>query len=637
MCGIAGFWEFNKGSISSGNPRKLIINMLDSVKHRGPDGFGLSFYGYEKEIQIEEKRNNYYQSDTFVVLGHCRLSIIDLSDEAFQPMRDNYNSIEIVFNGEIYNYIELREELKSIYNFHTSSDTEVLIAAYKVWGSDMLPKLDGMFAIVIWDNEKKTLFCARDSMNIKPFYYNISPKGFIFGSEPKVVLEGLRTFGTLDKAHTSEFIISGISDVDDGTFYNEVKQLRGGHFFLITENNKAVSPLPFWAPPTINPDKISQDKISVEFYGILIEVMKRQVRSDVPIGLSLSGGLDSGSIAVLAGELMKENNNTYNALTFSSFNFDDDESHLAKSISEKSGLIWHQIIPSEESIEADLKDMIIKNGEPFTSLSMFAQYKVMQKASELGLKVILDGQGGDELYLGYPRLAQKAVFSYFYNCQLFKFWHEWNALKKNAGISKLKSLLYHIYFNSPRIAKYRNIKRASKFTSKIFLLNARVDVMNDLYKSKNIYEYQLDDLNKYCLPRLLRYADRNSMAFSIESRVPHLSNLIRDFVLSLPLKHRIKDGWTKFTLRKIMSGKLNDDVLWNTNKKGFNVPQSYWISLLESPLISWINEVNDGGIFNKKEIIKALKNDKRKGDFTLWRTISVISWMLHSKVAINND
>jgi asparagine synthase (glutamine-hydrolysing) len=247
-------------------------------------------------------------------------------------------------------------------------------------------------------------------MNIKPFYYSISEKGFIFGSEPKVVLTGLDTNGTVDKAHTAEFLIAGLSDADEGTFYNEVKQLRGGHYFIVSENQRTVKPLPFWEAPSIDTQTTSQSEWSTLYYRIIREGIKRQLRSDVPVGTSLSGGIDSGVIATIAGELLHGEANKYNTLTFSFPDFADDESEMAKLIADKSGMKWHQVTPSVNTLVSDFKNMMLTMGEPFSSLSMFAQYKIMQKASELGLKVILDGQGGDELYLGYSRVAQNAMF-----------------------------------------------------------------------------------------------------------------------------------------------------------------------------------------------------------------------------------
>ena len=471
-------------------------------------------------------------------------------------------------------------------------------------------------------------------MNIKPFYYNISEKGFIFGSEPKVVLTGLDTNGTVDKAHTAEFLIAGLSDADEGTFYNEVKQLRGGHYFIVSENQRTVNPIPFWKAPNIDTQTTSQSEWSTRYYKTIKEAIKRQLRSDVPVGTSLSGGIDSSVIATIAGELLQGGANRYNTLTFSFPDFADDESEMAKLIADKTGMKWHQVTPSMNTLASEFENMMMTMGEPFSSLSMFAQYKIMQKASELGLKVMLDGQGGDELYLGYPRVAQNAMFGYLKKGQFKKFWLEWNGLAKNASISKSKTLAFQLFFNSPTLAINRNIKRVSAYASKKILKYGRKEILFDLYSPKHVFEKQLDELNKYCLPRLLRFADRNSMAFSIESRVPHLSNLTRDFALSLPIENRVYKGWTKYTVRKAMQGKIPDEILWCNVKRGFDIPQGYWIGLLEKQLIRWVNEVEDNEIFNKQAIIESLKDKNKREDFALWRVLSVIAWMVNSKVSL---
>jgi asparagine synthase (glutamine-hydrolysing) len=314
-------------------------------------------------------------------------------------------SLIIVFNGEIYNYIELKAILKSDYTFHTSSDTEVLLAAYQKWGVDMLSKLDGMFGFAIYDKNNRTIFAARDAVGIKPFYYSKTDKEFFFGSETKVVLKGLNERGYLDFEHTSEFFVLGVSDHDDGTFIKQVKQLKGGHYLKLNIDNGDILIKQYWTSKR----ELREARVDDfdEYLKVATQAISRQLRSDVPLGSSLSGGIDSSTIVTLAGKILGSSAKNYKALTFTFPDFEDDESDYATMVAKNSGIEWFEVIPSMESLSTDLQNMVINMGEPFSTLSMFAQYKVMEKASQLGLKVMLDGQGGDELYLGYERMAQR--------------------------------------------------------------------------------------------------------------------------------------------------------------------------------------------------------------------------------------
>lgn len=569
MCGIAGYIEFSKDSICNGKPYTLLNNMIDVINHRGPDDFGMSFHGYDISEDISEPaRVSLYPEDRLAfAFGHRRLSIIDLSENGRQPMTNKDKSIEINFNGEVYNYIELREELSAERQFLTETDTEVIIASYEKWGPDMLGKLDGMFAFTLYDKNAKKILCARDPVGIKPFYYNYSKKGFVFGSEPKAVLAGLGIKGSIDPVRTSEFLIMGVTDFDEGTFYSEVSQLPGGCYLEVDISGKMKGPVKYWIPPHNNFEG-NHDYVKEMKENIFTSV-KRQLRADVCVGTSLSGGIDSGAIVSTAGEILKGGSGNYNTLTFSYPGFEDDESRYAFSIAEHSGMRWNPVIPAEESLSTDLKRMIMAMGEPFSTLSMFAQYKVMEKASFMSIKVMLDGQGGDEVYLGYPRVAQRVILEYIKKLKLSSFFHEWIGLKKHASISLSRSLFGNIFFRSPSVAVNRNINRLKSFVSEELLRQYRESVAKDVYSKGDIFTTQNAELTKYCLPRLLRYTDRNSMAFSVESRVPHLSKIMLDYALRLPLDWRVRNGWTKFSVRKAMIGKLPDEILWSNQKKDF--------------------------------------------------------------------
>jgi asparagine synthase (glutamine-hydrolysing) len=620
MCGISGIISFSSNR-QSDLPR-IVKQMNDTLVHRGPDDWGIytNVPGtYESKIEFAA-----HQHLPAFALGHRRLSILDLSPAGRQPMVNNECESAIIFNGEIYNYIELREELSAWYTFSTSTDTEVLLKAYHRWGDQMFTKLDGMYAVVILDWKKSNLIAARDTIGIKPFYYAYQDQTFIFGSEPKAVLNGLGTSGHLDWEHASEFLALGIMDHDEGTFFREVKQLEGGHFLKLNLKDGSIKKVEYRKRPEVRNG--FETSVSDLYRDVARMAINRQLRSDVPLGSSLSGGIDSSTIVSLAGQLLGSNAPNYKTLTFSFPGFKNDEADLAKMVAGNAGMEWYSVIPSLDTLEEDLEKMTINMGEPFSTLSMFAQYKVMESARQMGITVMLDGQGGDEVYLGYPRIAQRAMFHHLGKGNVATFFKEWNGLERNLSIRKLNSLLGNAYFNSKKIALTRRLQRLTPYVKKELLNAYRTEVADDVYASKNIYDKQWDELVKYCLPRLLKFADRNSMAFSVEQRVPHLAQPILDFALQLPVEYRVNNGWTKYNVRKAMSGIIPDRILWDNVKRGFDIPQGLWVERLSKKIENWVGALPDDTPLFKDKIIKDLKGPG-KGEHYYWNVISLANFI----------
>ncbi len=630
MCGIAGFWEFSTTRRIEDRVNR-VEQMLTTLSHRGPDDRGIAVFGGSSNIlHNKSAKIDYQESDFHLVLGHNRLSIIDLSYKGHQPMKTVDKKFTITFNGEIYNYKELRKDLSTQYVFNSESDTEVLLAMYSVYGTEMLNKLDGMFAFAIWDNEKRSLFCARDPMGIKPFYYLSNQLEFIFGSEPKAIQRGLGICGKYDHSRIADFLLVGISDYDDRTSFEGIKQLQPGHSMMITANQSTIRQNKYWDPPKIN--HYTKDWPG-GYKGIAYNSIKRQLRSDVTIGSSLSGGIDSAVIVRMVSEILGSGSSQYNTLTFSFPEFKDDESVLAKQIADSTDVKWHCVTPQMDGIVSDLETMITSMGEPFTTLSMFAHYKVMEKAHQLGIKVMLDGQGGDEVYLGYPRVAQRVLAEYLLTGNILAVSRELRGFQRNGNSSALHSLATNLYFNSKSIALNKNMRILKKYVDLDFLLLYNKELMDDYYGYKDIYSKQLDELTKYCLPRLLRYGDRNSMHFSVEARVPHLSVDILEYCLSAPFPERVYNGWTKYIVRRALSDKLPEEIIWNPVKRGFGIPQEYWVGALADHLKIWINDLPNDTPFKKDRLLTEIESPNR-GSKYLWRVLSVISLMILLKVKI---
>lgn len=636
MCGIAGYLDADSGSwVSSSSPRERLNAMLLTLKHRGPDDWGVMFAGLSPGWKPDDGAHvvEHNSPSARLALGHRRLSILDLSEAGRQPMFSRDGTIAIVLNGEIYNYIELRDELAAEATFRTKTDTEVLIEAYRRWGVGMLGRLDGMFAFALWDAPRNTLICARDPFGIKPFYYSIFGRKFVFASEPRAVLAGLETRGQMDASRTAEFLVFGVSDHDEGTFYQEVRQLRGGHWIEVRGDGRISEPRVFWDPPEASEACVSQTDVPERVRQQIDRAVDRQLRSDVPVGGCLSGGIDSGSIIASVSRNLGSRAGQFRALTLSSDGFVGDESGLAALTAETVGVRWVRVEPELNDIAGDLESMVRAMGEPFSTLSMLGQYKLMERAGHEGLKVMLDGQGGDEVFLGYPRVAQRAIRDHLQHGRLTVAWREWLALKKNASISLTRSLVGNVFFSSPRLARFRNSVRVRRLVTPELIERARIAVAEDLFRNDNTTGVQVRELTRYVLPQLLRYEDRNSMAFGLEARVPMLSVDLVALAMRLPLRWKVRNGWTKFALRMAMRGRLPDAVLWNKRKRGFEVPQDRWSAAALPTVRGWLAELPANCPVNGAKIAE-LVGESRGNAHWLSRCLSVALWMRFSEVRV---
>jgi asparagine synthase (glutamine-hydrolysing) len=604
--------------------------MMDSLIHRGPDDWGtltnvkMNYHPRLNDLFVETKEMAEFS------LGHRRLSIIDLTDAGRQPMYFQKEGVAITFNGLIYNYIELKDELTGKYLFKTVTDTEVLLMAYREWGISMLDKLDGMFAFAIIDFKKNICFAARDHFGIKPLYYSyLADKYFLFASEPKSVLRGIETNGSLNWKQASDHLVLGIMDHNEGTFFKEVKQLMPGHYLSLDLKESSISVTRYWNPP-VNSSNISYDPPKT-YKEIALNAISRQLRADVPIGYSLSGGIDSSTIVTLAGTILEDRSFQHNTLTFSFPGFANDESERARAIARNAGMQWQSVIPSMDTISKDIEEMTINMGEPYSTLSMFAQFKVMQEAKKMGLTVMLDGQGGDEVYLGYSRMLQKVMLHYLYKGNLRKFWTEWKGLERNSSLSLFRSMIGNIYYNFEKVTTTRRKYRFRSLISKDLLTAYDKEVAEDRFAAKTIFEKQNDEITKYCLPRLLRFADRNSMIFGIEQRVPHLSRPLAEFVLGLPLEWRVNNGWSKYIVRESMSGLIPDYILWDNIKRGFDVPQEFWIDKLSGLITEWIESMPSDVPIDLENLKNTIKGPHR-GEYFIWSVISLVAFIHYSRI-----
>lgn len=616
MCGISGFnWKDSN----------LINKMNNLLEHRGPDDQGTYL-------------------DENISLGHTRLSIIDLTKKGHQPMFNDDKTLLIVYNGEIYNYKELRVELKKKgYSFFSESDTEVLLKLYQEWNEKCLSKLNGMFAFCIYDIKKQKLFMARDRFGIKPLYYYLKNGKIIFASEIKAILGHEIERRPNDKL-IYDYLMFNIVDHTTETFFDKIMKLPKGHYGIYNLKNKELNVISYYdLKKNCHQEDISDYNEAIQKFRQLFEdSVKLRLRSDVPVGSCLSGGLDSSSIVSIMNEFV----NNKNISTFSAVypGFDKDESYYIDKHIEKTRIKNKKINPTANDLVADIEDFIFYQEEPTRSTSQYSQYCVMKLASKNNFKVLLDGQGSDEMLAGYHYFYGNYFFDLLKKIQFFTLINELKYYKKNIksyiGITSLGFLLLpknlkEIYFciRSPFINhEFQKIWRKKS--------NYITDIIDGKGLKHALYSHML-----YKLEELLKWEDRNSMAFSVETRVPFLDHNLVEFTLSLPSRFIIKSGRNKAILRDAMEKQLDKEILNRTDKIGFETPEDKW--LREEPVEGFVNEIINSKSFENRKYfdVERIRRDfelhllmKKNIGMKIWQCIFLELWLRQfiDKVDVNN-
>jgi len=556
MCGIAGI-------VARRNVLDLehaIAEMIYRVRHRGPDDEGCYVAGR-------------------VALGHRRLSIIDLSSSGHQPMTSPDGRYVITFNGEIYNYLELKPELQAGgFQFRSNTDTEVIIAAFAAWGVDCLSRFNGMWSFAIFDTESGTIFAARDRFGVKPFYYTLNETCFAFGSEIRQLLPLLPSVGA-NPAVVSDFLLTGVAVPSTETFFNGVSSLCAGHYLLYdTETGRCVIRRYYSLSERLNgiDDRPALDAIQ-NFRSAFDDSVRLRLRSDVRVGTCLSGGLDSSSVALVAEPMYGNNlNHPFSAITAISEDPRNNEEAYAEKVVKAGSLHWIKVRPGYEDFCGLLPHVIKDQEEPFSTPSICMQAFVMRAAKDNGIVVLLDGQGGDETLLGYDR---------YYSAHYAALWREGgargvlqglrHATKSNANMQLGRSTAYLLLGLVPAIRYLYYLKRSSYLRS----YPPQPEWMSCLARAcLDVRSLQILEVESTSLPALLRYEDKNSMAYSVEARLPFLDYRLVELCISLAPSLKIQDGWTKWVLRKAMSDVLPHDIAWRRNKIGFAAPDDLWLA-----------------------------------------------------------
>lgn len=625
MCGIlGGAWRQSEVS------EHMLLNALSTLKTRGPNdqGFERFFPGEGCET----------------VLGHTRLSILDTSNAGHQPMYSTDKKNLIVFNGEIYNFKELREELSQYgHGFKSESDTEVLLTAWLHWGAACLPRLKGMFAFVVYDIEAGLLTCVRDPFGIKPFYYTSEHQNFLFASELPTLKKLKRENVALNLQRAYDYLVHGDYDSKESTFVEDIYQLMPGHLIEVEVKTGSISsPRRWWSPKVEQSSTLSFAEAADELRERFLQNIKLHLRSDVPLGAALSGGVDSSAVVCAMRKIEPEADiNTFSYIAKDSALSEEPWVDLVNS---HVNAISHKVVATPHDLAMDLDDMIRAQGEPFGSTSIYAQYRVFELAREHGVTVTLDGQGADELLAGYHGYPGKRIKSLFEQGQYFKainFVREWSKWPDRDVKNCLKASIAEC-IDGPL---YDMLRRGNGMRTHPEWINANIlreqGVFIGYPRQKSPYDIQgrrlaselAFSLTHRGLSSLLRHGDRNSMRFSVESRVPFLTPDMADFLLSLPEEYLISPkGETKSVFRAAMRDIVPDAVLDRRDKIGFSTPEQVWLTHLADQIRDWLKIDLGLPFLNQQLIIKEFDNiiaGRAPFSWQVWRWINFARWYQH--------
>jgi len=610
MCGICGIFDKH---ITKDDRQIIIDKMLLRQRHRGPDG-SYSWHGSDG-----------------ICFGHNRLKIIDLSDQANQPMlKDN---LVISFNGEIYNYIEIRDELhKKGHAFSTSSDTEVILAAYKEWGAKCVYHFVGMWAFAIWDTDKRTLFCSRDRFGIKPFYYILDSDRFYFASECKTLKETPLYINKLNKEQFRRSITMLWVTYNNETFYECIKSLPAATNLTIKDGQFVFEK--YW---DLKRDKTiagSEEEKKAEFYKMFEESISIHMRSDVNVGGCLSGGLDSSAIA----SMICKNHPDVNFKTFSIYYEGDknvDERFFIREVVNKyKNITPVYYTPADDVIEEAFEEALYYADVPFTDSSYLSQYFLMKLAAGNDVRVLIDGQGADEYLAGYMYSFYRLIAEYIKKFQISKAIHLISKQSKRQDFGFEKEMMLILKSLFTLINSEQSIYTAEYNSSRKKIFNDGIDsdALFDLpgINHDKFHTFLYNLIFNTSLPSLLHYVDRNSMTFSIESRVPFLDHRLVEYVFALPFEDKINiEAETKAIMRHSLNSILPEAVTNRKDKKGFVTPgHTQW---LRGPLKKILDiDYERTPCYNKVKIEKLiesfLKGDDSNGKI-LWKVATANYWL----------
>jgi asparagine synthase (glutamine-hydrolysing) len=630
VCGVLGLFE----TTSEPAYKVLVANTLKTLRHRGPDDFGVE---------------NYTTPGGALHLGHTRLSIIDLTAAGHQPMTSSDGRLTIVFNGELYNYRELRGELRGLGHFFRSqSDTEVLLACWSQWGEACLGRLRGMFAFAIYDGRLHTLTGVRDAFGIKPLYFSSGSRHFAFASETDALRRLMPSKPALNWQAAYNYLALGKYDAGADTFFDGVEQLQPGHLFSLSLNEPGNSPLirRWWSPSIEERTDMSLEDAADHLREMFLASVKMHLRSDVPLAAALSGGIDSSAIVCAMRHLEPETP----ILTFSyvSSGSEFDEESWADLVTENVEATPHKVRFTSVELERDIDDLLLTQGEPFGGTSIYAQYRVYKHAQEHGVKVMLDGQGADELfagYQGYPAARLASMFSKRDLASFMRFSRGWPRYPGRSNMEYLRQLGFALAPNSLLASGMSLVGRSTTppWIRSQLLRDRGVRIgptpksLAPIQPGRHLADTLRSAMTGGGLAPLLRHGDRNSMRWSVESRVPFLTQDIAEFALSLPEHYLVsQDGETKNVLRRAMRGIVPKAVLARRDKIGFRTAETALLRDLGDTVFDWIDAGKDlpfiDTLLCHAHVRRAIDGTS-SAPGAVWRMVNYCRWAQIAEVA----
>jgi asparagine synthase (glutamine-hydrolysing) len=643
MCGIAGILRTGADRVDA----SWLERISTALQERGPDDFG--FLGWKSGRDTSISRESSVADGAVCAFVHRRLSILDVTTAGWQPMQTSDGAYSLIFNGEIYNYLELRTQLeREGAVFHSGSDTEVLLAAYSRWGKDALRRLVGMFAFVILDLNRQCLFLARDPFGIKPLYYYRTATDFGFSSDPTVLLQfpGVGRSARSDRVY--DYLRFGTTDFGDETLWRDIMQVPAAHFLEVPLDQRArTGAQRYWSIPKYEPRDISFEEAAVQLRELFIDSVRLHLRSDVPLGACLSGGIDSSAIVMAMRQILGASADI-RSFSFIASDPRVSEERWIKTVVHESGAAPACTRPSEADLVECLTDLVRTQGEPFGSTTIFAQYAVFRLAAEHKVKVMLDGQGADEMLGGYWPYVGARIGSLLASGNVVA---AMKLLRQGASYPDMKAgrlmavagglVIPRGLQGLGRMLVGRKLApdwlNADWFSRQGVVMAAPLEA-----RGPNHLRSQLEQsVTDVTLPMLLRYEDRNSMRFSIESRVPFLTTQLAEFIFSLPEEYIIdRSAVRKSVFRRAMRGLVPNEILDRRDKIGFQTPESSWLGTLRP----WIEQklasdaAHEIPALRLPAVTREFENilqGKRASGSHAWRWINLIEWTSQYSVAFD--
>jgi asparagine synthase (glutamine-hydrolysing) len=650
MCGIYGEWNLSGAAVRP----SAVQRATTLLRHRGPDDEGyllgntsesryLPCGGAETTEAMGLPRIEQFRTEPFdFAFGFRRLSILDLSPLGHQPMASSDGRLWLIFNGEIYNYRELRAELSGYgHRFRGGSDTEVILAAFQQWGPGCLQRFNGMWAFALWDTAEKKLFLARDRFGVKPLHYRWDGDQFAFASEIKALLISDGASPAVDDQAVYDYLVSGgmPSPMAGRTFFREIRALAPGNW-LSVHRGKLVVQRYYSLPDGPVNGRSSAESAVARYRDLFTDAVRLRLRSDVPVGTCLSGGIDSSSIVCVINRLMVEDGvaatqvgarqKTFSAVYDRPGRF--NESRHIETVLQATGAERNFTIPTAERLAGDLKQLIWHQDEPFGSTSIYAQWCVMAKVRERGVTVLLDGQGADEALGGY-RPYDVQLADLLRRGRYLSALEASRDMRATTGMSQLAVWGRALARQAPerfleRLRRYRDRDKAALLQTRLQEFRPGTTAQPKVYRGLASHLQEL--VTETSLPHLLRYEDRNAMAFSVEGRVPFVDYRLVEFALTDGIRWCVHQGWTKWILRESMRDLVPSSIVWRRDKVGFETPESEWMGTLLSQSRELLHQGAKSGAY--VDIEHARERTERwvreKGDTgPLWRLLNLELWL----------